>query len=509
MKEYIVSACEMKQYDHCTVENFKIPSMVLMERASLCVAEEAESYKKKHRIKKGRLKILIAAGSGNNGGDGIAAGRILLQRGYRVDFLICPDSGKYTQELRSQLQILGACGGRTVTVLPDTEYDIIVDALLGIGITRPVEGWYREVIEWINAGKSFVISADQPSGIHTDTGKVMGCAVRADVTVAFAYRKLGTVLYPGAKYAGRVVVKDIGIADKAFGTQTPRVFHYVGKASRALPVRSSDGHKGSFGKILIIAGSRDVYGAGILCAESAFRTGAGMVRVITEKGNKQSLQTMLPEALLTVYEDGKKDDAGGIEEALKWADCIVFGPGTGTGKRATDLLERILSNCGKPLIIDADGLTLISENRELFQLLKESAHKTNRSIILTPHIGEFSRMCGKTAAEIKENLIEEACGYINQLPCVLVCKDARTVCVSPNRSVYLNTSGNSGMATAGSGDVLAGIIGGLCAQRMAPFEAACAGVYLHGQAGDMAAVRTNEYSVIAGDIIKQLKFILK
>lgn len=494
--EYLVTAEEMRRCDTNTIEKFHVPAVVLMERAALGIVEIIEK-----KYEKNRGKVLIVAGVGNNGADGIAVGRLLMQKGFLVTFFLAGEKERFSPLLELQISIVKAYGGKICTGFPEDEYDIIVDALFGIGLTRQLQGNFLKTVQQINESPAWKISVDMPSGIHTDTGAVLGDAVKADATVTFAYRKLGLVFFPGCDYAGEVFVKQIGITEESFLEVKPETF-CMGEGKVTLPKRRKDGNKGTFGKVLVIAGSSQMSGACVLCAESAFRTGCGMVRILTVKENKEILGERLPEAILDLYEE-REELQKKLQDGCDWADCILLGPGLGRSEETKDKLQFVIEQCEKPLVIDADGLNVLSENFGLYNSLKKSIMEKNRDVILTPHLGEFSRLCQKSVPAIKEALIEEARTYAEECGCVLVCKDARTIVCKKKEKIYVNLSGNSGMATAGSGDVLAGMITGLLAQGIKAFEAAILGVYFHGKAGDMAAYEKNEYTLLAGDLIRQ------
>lgn len=495
--EYIVSAEEMRRCDTNTIEKFHVPAVVLMERAALGTVEVILE-----KCNKNSKKVLIAAGTGNNGADGIAVGRLLMQEGFQVTFFLAGERKRFSELMELQVSIIEAYHGKICTSFPEDEYDIIVDALFGIGLTRALEGSFKEAVQKINKSTAWKISVDMPSGIHTDTGAVMGEAVKADATVTFAYRKLGMLLYPGCSYAGKVYVKQIGITKEGFEGNMPKVFCHEEPVSSLLPKRTQDGNKGTFGKVLVIAGSKTMSGACLLSAEAAFRTGCGMVRILTDKENKAIVGERLPEAILGLY--GTKDELiEQLQKGCEWADCILIGPGCGINPDTEEKLRFVLEECDKTVVIDADGLNVISENFRLYNSLKTSIIEKNRSVVLTPHLGEFSRLSEKSVQALKASLISETEKYAGENGCVLVCKDVRTIVCKQGKQTYLNTSGNCGMATAGSGDVLAGVITGLLAQKMEAFEAAVLGVYLHGRAGDMAVKEKNEYTLLAGDLIKQ------
>jgi len=508
----LVTVEEMRRCEKNTIEKFHVPAIVLMEKAALGVFEVIREYWKKNTG-----TVLIAAGTGNNGADGIALGRLLKQAGFDVTFFAAGEKEKYSGLMESQVSVIEAYGWELSTEFPEAEYDIIIDALFGIGLSRNLESVYMQLSEKINESSALKISVDMPSGIHTDTGAVMGTAVKADITVTFGYCKIGLALYPGAEYAGKIIVKEIGITKEGFLGKLPGVFAFKGRAEDLLPKRPKDGNKGTFGKVLVIAGSEEIVGACLLSAEAAFRIGCGMVKILTHKSNKQILALKLPEAMLQVY-DTKKELKAQLKEGCQWADCILVGPGCGIGADTEEKLSFVIEKCKKPLIIDADGLNQLAVNESLFHALKKSSIEADRAVILTPHPGEFSRLTGRSVKELKENLLKAAEEYAAKTGCVIVCKDARTIVACSGHTIYLNLSGNCGMAGAGSGDVLAGMITGLLAQvtrkaellyagKAAAFEAAVAGVYLHGLAGDAATGKyaagdKNEYTLLAGDLIK-------
>ena len=505
-KQYLVTAQEMKRYDTNTIEKYHMPGLLLMERAALVTVEELQCIRGSVPC-----RVLVVAGRGNNGGDGLAIGRLFMLQGYEVTFLMPGEDiyARCTEEVKRQIDILQAYQARIFSRLPEGEYDIVIDAVFGVGLSRAVEGIWTDVIQWINRSNAFVCSVDIPSGIHADTGKVMGCAVQADLTVTYGFRKAGHILYPGTVYSGKLVCRQMGIDERSFLGEEPYWYTYTGKEQGLLPARRPDGNKGTFGKALLIVGSREIAGAAMMAAKSTFRIGAGMVKVITTDENREALQQFVPEAMLLTYTgDMSREDTTWMRklaEAEKWADCILIGPGIGTGPTAHRLLQFGISESRLPLVIDADGLNMLAEDPGLLSAMA-SRENQDRTIILTPHLGEFSRIFGCTVMQAKENLTEYPRQIADRLHCIIVCKDARTVVVQyMGRQGYINTTGNSGMATAGSGDVLAGMITGLLAQGMTGMDAAVAGVYLHGRAGDLAAESETETAMMATDIISCIK----
>ena len=469
--------------------------MVLMERAALAVADEVCRGCNKSGSSQRKKYVYVLAGVGNNGGDGLAVARLLSERDFYVEVHCVGDESKASEQWKEQYAILQHYDVKLVDAPTRRDYDCLVDALFGVGLSREVEGVYREAIEKYNALDGFKVAVDIPSGIHSDNGSVLGCAVKADTTVTFGFCKRGLVLYPGCGYVGEVQIADIGITERSFCGREPEMFTYDEPVADLVPERNPAGNKGTFGKILLVAGSVNMAGAAILAAKAAYRSGAGMVKVITPADNRVIVQEMLPEALL-----GTEDD---LEKSLEWADVIVIGPGLGKTSVALENLRTVLAEGHKPLVIDADGLNLLAENPKLMEQLSKTG-ATGRVIIMTPHVGELARLTGKSIAECKADLTSVALALAKDIHAVIVAKDARSHVCAQGHPIYLNTSGNSGMATAGSGDVLAGICGALLAQGMNGFEAATVAVYLHGKAGDMVAERLGEATCMAGDLIEEI-----
>lgn len=493
--KYLVSASEMRRYDENTISIIGIPACVLMERAALAVVEVVEAHSRDPFCGK---SVLVVAGRGNNGGDGLAVARLLWEKGYEVEVWSVGE-GQGSEQFRLQRDILAQYPVKFLSKPEGREYAVVIDALFGVGLSREVTGRFQEAIEFIQGLQGWKLSLDLPSGIDSDTGKVLGCAVKADMTVTFGFCKRGLVLYPGWEYAGKVRVADIGISERSFRGQEPGMYMYEEPPFLLMPKRDRNGNKGTFGKVLLAAGSMNMAGAAILAARAAYRAGAGMVKVISAQENRTILQQAVPEALF-----GTKEELG---EALAWADVIAAGPGMGQQQNAADCLEACIREGKKPLLIDADGLNLLSVHRNLQEILAGQG-ASGREIILTPHVGELARLRGKTIAQCKEALYEEGMALAAALHSTVAAKDAQTFICREGRKICVNGSGNSGMATAGSGDVLTGIIAGLLAQGMEAFSAAAVGVYVHGCAGDLAAQEKGEYACMAGDIIEKLGYCL-
>lgn len=497
----ILDSDSMKQCDAYTIEKIGVPSMVLMERAALSVTDEIE---KENVISK--AKVLVVAGTGNNGGDGIAIGRILAMKGAKVSFYLVGNSGKCSKETKQQISIVENMGYfiKNDNTFDDNEYDIIIDALFGIGLCREVEGIYKEAIQKINqlGTRGKVYGVDIPSGIHADTGKVLGVAVCAYKTITFQYPKSGIYLYPGCNYAGNMVIKDIGISHIPIEKKEiiPQFYGYEKDDLIQLPERKVAGNKGTFGRVLVVAGAENMAGAAYFSADSAYRSGCGLVEIFTVNSNRVILQGKIPEAVLTTYKE--TETLQQIEEKLissiKKAKVIVLGPGLGNSEKARGIVEIIMKNATIPCVIDADALNILSENSEWLKSKKMPC-------IITPHLKELSRLCKLDMDTVKMEYGQIAKKFAKDYECIVVAKDARTIVTDHEREVsYLNLSGCNGMATAGSGDVLTGIIAGILAQKGQCYESACMGVYIHGLAGEEAAKKYGNYSMKAGNIIENI-----
>ncbi len=515
---YAVSSAEMKICDRNTSEYFGIDSAILMERAALEVCDVIDDFREKRNTKR-RLSCLVLCGVGNNGGDGAAIARLLHQRGYSVSYCVIGDYTKCSELLLKQLHILEKYNLKADTFSnirdnkSDVSWDIIVDAMFGIGLSRPVKGDYKAAVDYVNNAKAlrkdelFVVSVDMPSGINADTGQLCEAAVIADTTVTFNQVKIGQLLYPGCEYTGHLEVRDVGITQDSFRLKEPGAFFYDEDVKELLPTRKKDSNKGSNGKVLIIAGSESISGACILSAKAALHLGAGMVRIFTAMQNAEVVKSLLPEALLDTYTEDD-DITKKLSEALSWSTQAVLGPGLSTSAVAKKLVRFVLENYNKNLVIDADGLNIISEDNELRKLVANYSAGGKR-LVLTPHLAEFSRLFGKSVKECKAGMLSFPKELADELHATVVCKDARTIVADDcNRKIYINVSGNDGMATAGSGDVLAGILGALASEKESSFEMACLGTYLHGICGDLAAKKLGRRAMVASDIIDALPLVL-
>lgn len=504
----VVDSRQMKEIDSYTIEQIGIPSMVLMERAAFSVVEYM-----KHHISQGN-RILSVCGCGNNGADGIAVARILHLLGFQADVLLLCEEKDCTVECKEQLKIIKNLGVKIYNNINTCEYTIIVDAILGIGLKRPVEGIYKLIIDKINEEDHIVFSVDIPSGLSCDTGKPMGTAIKADYTITFGLMKQGLLLHSGREYGGTVIVADIGFPQKAMEEVKPNVYTYEKSEDIILPRRTPYSNKGTYGKVLVIAGSDTMTGAAFLSAKACYRSGTGVVKVLTSPTCVNVVRTLLPEAIYSPisYDVWNEEAENLVKKELTWADAVVLGPGIGIGEFTKRLVDCIIENCKIPLVLDADGLNIlgnkmdegqIESSEERFKFLYETLPNPS---ILTPHLKELEVLLRIPTKVISENLIEVAKMCKNS-SLTMVLKDACTI-VTHEGKLYMNQSGNDGMATAGSGDVLTGIISAFLAGGLLPFHAAASGVYVHGMAGDAGMKKKGRFSLMASDIIDHISEIL-
>lgn len=488
----------MKNVDNYTINTVGMPSMVLMERAALAVAKYIKKSCKNDK------KVLCICGMGNNGADGVAVARILTQWGYFAEVMLVGDRNKATAELNEQLDIAKKSGVKNSSRAQFFEYDILVDAIFGIGLSREVVEPYAGIIADINDAGKKVIAVDIPSGLCSTTGKVLGIAVKADTTITFGAYKNGHLLGQGPEYSGKVYVKDAGFPDKAFTAAKAKGLVLEKKDLELIPARKELGNKGTFGKVLIIAGSRNISGAACLSAEGAYRTGCGLVKVITHEDTATVLKKNVVEALVATYNDSTSDTEllDMLRTSLDWCDAVVIGPGLGIDRTAQLLVEATFDNARVPVIADADALNIIADNPII---IKKAAVQ---QLIVTPHMGEMARLTGKKVIELKNDAVAAATAFAKKYKCVCIMKDARTVVANFDGSYYINMSGNFGMAKGGSGDVLTGVIAGmLMADRasgntMGLARSSALAVYVHGLSGDAAAKKKGKYGMVATDMIK-------
>lgn len=484
---YLFTGQDAKKIDEHATEVVGMPSLVLMERAAMTAAKVLMERESKD------ARFLAVCGTGNNGGDGVATARILHEMGYKSAIVIVGQPELMSAETQKQTEIAVGCH---VPVIPmssikDNQFDVIIDGLFGIGLSRDVSDVYEQIINDINDSDAIVYALDIPSGINAGNGEVMGVAVKAETTITFGVNKLGLILHPGCTYAGEVIIADIGFPRESVTMIKSPYYYYEPQDIRLmLPERKPRTHKGDYGHVLVIAGSESMCGAACLCAEAAYKAGAGLVRVVSSPINREIILEKCPEVLFS-----ERDE---LNEVTDWADAIVIGPGLGLDKEAQEMVQYIVENSPVPTVIDGDGIKL---TRNVTSTLSEN-------FVVTPHMKEMSYLTSREVDDILKNPVSAAFDAAMDLDGIVVCKDARTV-VSDGHSCYINVSGNNGMATGGSGDVLAGVVGGFLAQGMEPFDAAKLAVYIHGLAGDVMADKLSNYSLMASDLLDGIGEVIR
>ncbi len=499
---------EMKKIDQVAIENYKIPGSLLMETAAKFVAEKA---RERIEAENESRVVLIIAGKGNNGGDAFAATRHLHQWGYSVKVVSLVPREKVDGDPEIFLEILEKLDVPIIYVGNDNslpvferlveEAGLIIDGIFGTGIHGEVTGLFAGVIRIINESGKKVVSIDIPSGINGRNGQVCGIAVKADETVTFSLLKPGILQYPGKSYAGKISLADIGIPPAAIQSVSPDgILMDTTIAKSLLPQRPEDGHKGTFGRVIVITGSTGMTGAGTLAATAAFKTGSGLVYLAVPDTLAPVYGVTIPEAITLPLrgEDGASF-TGNIEyltEIVHTMDAVVIGPGLSTKLSVSKLVEEMITTCEKPMVIDADALNGIADNPEI--LLKRKA-----PIVITPHPGEFARLTGVSVNRIQKNRIEQALAFSERYRVTVVLKGAGTIIAYPDGKYYLNNTGHSGMAVAGSGDVLSGIIGSLIGQGVHFNKAATLGVFIHGRCGEQLAMENwGEAGFTAGELCR-------
>ncbi|WP_455194445.1 NAD(P)H-hydrate dehydratase [Eubacterium ramulus] len=494
--KYILNSREMKLCDENTMRRRGMLSAVLMERAALATMQEIVK-----RYPNPVTKVLVVCGSGNNGGDGVAVARLLYLKGYNVTIYFAGNREKATEETKRQMFIAEQYGVKISDEYPKDIVDVIVDALFGIGLSREVTGKYAEILQKMTEQDGYKVAVDIASGISADTGAVMGTAFAADLTVTFGFIKAGQLLYPGAEYTGELKVADIGIDEQSLYEIKPELKMLEISDLNRLPRRVNRSNKGSYGKLLILAGSEQMAGAAVFAAKAAYRMGCGLVRVATVEENRMILQEQVPEAVLAVYNNGT-DVVEFVETQLHWADAVVAGPGIGQSDLSERMLYELLKRIQVPCLCDADALNLLSKHPDWWKQVQSP-------LVITPHLGEMARLSGRLITEIRDRLVQTAQEFAMEHQITVVLKDARTITAQPDGQSYINVSGNHGMATAGAGDVLSGVIGALLAQKLDMHLAAALGVFIHGLAGDAAAERVGHCAMMASDIVDGLMDVLR
>jgi NAD(P)H-hydrate epimerase len=505
----ILTAAQMREADRFTIEEIGIPSLVLMENAGRQVVAAMESAYEEQLA--GRVAVLC--GRGNNGGDGFVVARTLLQRGIDAAVFVVGSLGDVRGDARINLDILGRLGVTVVEIGDEQSWELhfseisqctlIVDAIFGTGLKTAVTGMLETVIADVNASDIPIVSVDIPSGLSADTPHLIGDCINASMTVTLAVPKLPLILPPGEAYAGDVVIADIGIPYEVIeGLEGKQVELLTPEQLRELvEPRAADSHKGDFGRVTVVAGSRGKTGAAHLTAMGALRSGAGLVTVATPASCLPIVASMAPEYMTEPL--GHPGDglvtAAGVDRVLELTqDVIVCGPGLGRTPEVGEFVRRFVERATVPMVLDADALTVLADDPGRL------IGKDERDVIITPHPGEMARLVGASVEEVQANRIEVASDFATTHRVYVVLKGHRTVIATPDGRVYINPTGNPGMATGGTGDVLSGMIGAWLAQLL-DAEAACRlAVFLHGAAGDLAEAAEGQVAMTATDLLAHL-----
>ncbi|ELR70298.1 NAD(P)HX epimerase / NAD(P)HX dehydratase [Fulvivirga imtechensis AK7] len=484
----ILSAEQVREVDKYTIENEPIPSIDLMERAAHAFTDWLISHFSP------KSKVAVICGTGNNGGDGLAVARMLLGKKYQVDTFAVKRSNEASADFKINEKRLNEIKPvREVTTEKGIplleEFDVIIDGLFGSGLSREVQGLHADVVEMINKSRKTVVSIDIPSGLFTDHHTFPGAVVEADYTLTFQVPKLAFFFPENAQYVGEWYVVDIGLSAEAIDQQRSHYYMLTSEMiSKLLKPRKKFAHKGDHGRALIMSGSYGKMGAAVLCARAALRTGIGLLTMYIPTCGYDIIQSTVPEAMaipdegdhfLTSYTDLENYDAVGV------------GPGIGKEQETVYSLMQSIQTYKKPMVIDADGLNIISEHGEMLEILPKNT-------IITPHPKEFERLVGKWSDDFEKLALQK--DFARKHDIIVVLKGAHTSVALPSGDIFFNSTGNPGMASGGSGDVLTGMITSLLGQGYIPEEAAKIGVFMHGLAADLAAEVIGEIGMVATDI---------
>jgi NAD(P)H-hydrate epimerase len=504
----VLNSAQMREADRRATDDIGIPSLVLMENAGRQVVAAMEAV----YSDLAERQIAVLCGRGNNGGDGFVVARTLMQRGVDVSVFLMGRVADVRGDARVNLEILGRLGLTVVEIADSQAWELhfsevsdctmIVDAIFGTGLNAPVSGFIESVVADVNASGIPVVAIDLPSGLSADSADPIGPSIDAGLTVTLAAPKLPLVLPPGETHSGDIVIADIGIpSDVIEGLDGPRVALLTRASMRELITpRTADSHKGDYGHILLVAGSRGKTGAAHLAAVGALRSGAGLVTIATPAACQAVLSTMGPEYMTEGLDETDEGlDPEGVDRVLEMArDVIAVGPGLGRASGTREFVRQLVDRASTPLVIDADGLHAFAEYPDRL------SGREGRDVIITPHPGEMARLLGMSTDEVQASRIEIARNFAVAHHVYVVLKGHRTLIATPDERVFINPTGNAGMATGGTGDVLTGMIAAWLAQLL-DAEAACRlAVYLHGMAGDLAEADEGEVSMTSADVAGHL-----
>ncbi len=500
----VVTAAEMRRLDALTIQRYGTPGGTLMERAgagATSVLLQQFPHVRRHGV-------VICAGKGNNGGDGFVIARLLRRKRIKVDVVLLgrqtdvrgDAAAALTALRRTRVPVSEIHSPKTMAALPKAfaHAGLLVDALFGTGLNSPVQAQHADVLHLMNASGVPIFAVDIPSGLDADRGVPLGVAVQAEATATFAFPKIGQVIYPGIDHVGTLAVVDIGIAPEAIADVRPRTrLLDPAEVTFLVPRRAPEAHKGSCGHALVIAGSRGRTGAALLAAHAACRTGAGLTTLAGPASLNTVLSSGIPEVMTATLPDTDgliRFDESRLRALMDGKNAVIVGPGIGTHPDAEETVRFLLSEIELPMVLDADALTCVARDLTMLRAARGST-------VLTPHPGEMARLLGQETAAVQADRIGNARRFAEQHHCVLVLKGARSVIAAPDGSVWINPTGNPGMASGGMGDALSGILAGLLAQGLEAREAACLGVYLHGDVADHVSTTRGPIGLLASDVI--------
>lgn len=505
----LVTSEEMKALERTAIENYGIPGLVLMENAGRHVVEVVRQILGDVRDK----TVTIFIGKGNNGGDGLVVARHLLNMGAVVKLLSLANIDEISGDAAINLEIWRKMGqkiysiqhgdGINIVRLILMNTDLIVDAVYGTGFKGKIGEKVGRIFEVLNGSDKPIVAVDVPSGLEADSGRVNGPCIQADHTVTFGLPKLGLLLEPGADYTGNLHIVDISLPAALVEKDGPQRYLTTRELVKEwLPNRRSSAHKGDFGRVLIVAGSRGMTGAASLCGDAALRAGAGLVTVAVPETLHSIMEAKLTEVMTAPLPDSGngrlvREARQRIISLLEDKDVLAIGPGLSTDPEVVTLVRELLPSVQVPCVLDADALNALAGDVEVFR-------KVQAPVVVTPHPGEMARLMGAKVREIQQDRLVVAANAAAAWNVVVLLKGARTIVAAPKGAVYINPTGNPGMATAGSGDVLTGAVAALIAQGLEASQAAAAGAYIHGLAGDLAARRKGMMGLVAGDIVAAL-----
>jgi ADP-dependent NAD(P)H-hydrate dehydratase / NAD(P)H-hydrate epimerase len=504
----VLNSSQMREADRRTIDDIGIPSLVLMENAGRQTVAAMEAV----HSDLAERQVAVLCGRGNNGGDGFVVARTLAQRGVDVSVFLLGRVADVRGDARTNLEILGRLGITVVEVADSQAWELhfsevsdctlIVDAIFGTGLNAPVSGLIESVVADVNASGIPIVAIDLPSGLSADSPEPIGPSIEAGLTVTLAAPKLPLVLPPAEMRAGDIVIADIGIPGEVLeSVEGPRVDLLTrGSMRELITPRAADSHKGDYGRVLIVAGSLGKTGAAHLSAIGALRSGAGLVTIATPASCQGVIAAMAPEYMteaLSETSDGL--DAEGVDRVLEWArDVVAVGPGLGAAPSTREFVRQLVDRATMPMVIDADGLNAFAGDPDRL------AGREGRDVIITPHPGEMGRLVGMSTDEVQSSRLEVARNFAATHHVYVVLKGHRTLIATPDEKIFINPTGNPGMATGGTGDVLTGMIAAWLAQLL-DAEAACKlAVYLHGMAGDLAEADEGEVSMTASDVAGHL-----